>query len=207
MQNIAECRALVVNIRARIEELCTLSPQDILWSLHAANSLAGLLIARNLGLVDYPVKRVQKWIVGQIKNNQKDMLDLDSGVEEVLSLYILEHWGRILKLKSTQDLRKVNGNGLDELVIPDMMPVTEIVGRYETDIKRAYLIPKPLREWCGKQQINYSSFVKELFSKMGATKRKVRITRGTYVELRAQDVIIVDCAVGDIDDSGDTTSD
>ena len=101
----------------------------------------------------------------------------------------------------------MNGNGLDELVIPDMMPVTEIVGRYETDIKRAYLIPKPLREWCGKQQINYSSFVKELFSKMGATKRKVRITRGTYVELRAQDVIIVDCSVGDIDESGDIAND
>lgn len=203
MQNLAECRALVANIRSRIEKMCTLSPQDILWSLHAANSLAGLLIARNLGLVEYDVKRVQKWIVGQIKSNQSAMLNLDSGVEETLSLYILEHWGRFLKLKSTQDLRKVNSNGLDDLVIPDMMPVTEIVGRYETDTKRAYLIPKPLKDWCGKQQINYSAFVKDLCEKMGATKRKVHITKGTYVKLRTQDVIIVDCSVGEDDDSGD----
>jgi hypothetical protein len=89
---------------------------------------------------------------------------------------------------------------LDTLVVPDANPRVRLVARYETDIKRAYLVPKPLKEWCGRQQINYSSFVDNLKTNMKATKSKVRLSRGTHMRLPPTDVIIVDFDVSQDDE-------
>ena len=55
--------------------------------------------------------------------------------------------GSILKIRSTDDMRKNQGNGLDDLVIPESDPRVRLVGRYETDVKKLYLIPKVLKAW------------------------------------------------------------
>ena len=76
-----------------------------------------------------------------------------------------------------------------------MLPRGKLVARYETDLKRAFLVPKPLKVWCGDQQINYSEFVNQLKSKLGAKKAKMRLSKGTHMNLPPTDVIIVDCSV------------
>ena len=125
---------------------------------------------------------------------------MSDSAEQTLNDYMNEHWGNVLWIKSTDDLRKQNNNGLDTLVVPDANPRVRLVARYETDIKRAYLVPKPLKEWCGRQQINYSSFVDNLKTNMKATKSKVRLSRGTHMRLPPTDVIIVDFDVSQDDE-------
>ena len=115
---------------------------------------------------------------------------------EVLNDYINEHWGNVLWIKSTDDLRK---NEAESIVIPEVLPRGKLVARYETDLKRAYLVPKPLKIWCGEHQINYSSFVSDLKTKMGARKSKIRLSKGTHMNLPPTDVIIVDCSVENLD--------
>ena len=58
-------------------------------------------------------------------------------------------------------------------------------------LKKVYLLPKPLKLWCSAQQINYSAFLSDLKSKMGAKRDKVRLDKGTLLKLDPQDVIIV----------------
>ena len=96
-------------------------------------------------------------------------------------------------IKSTDDLRSKQGegNGLDKLVIPDAVPKIKLVARYETDLKKVYLLPKPLKLWCSAQQINYSAFLSDLKAKMGAKRDKVRLGKGTLLKLEPQDVIVV----------------
>ena len=79
--------------------------------------------------------------------------------------------------------------------MPDALPRGQLVARYETDLKKAYLVPKPLRMWCGEQQINYSAFLQDLQTKMGATKTKVRLSKGTHMQLPPTDVIVVGCSI------------
>jgi hypothetical protein len=118
---------------------------------------------------------------------------MGASVEEILNNYINEHWGNVLWIKSTDDLRRQGEKEL--IIIPELLPRGKLVARYETDLKRAYLIPKPLKAWCGEQQINYSAFVSELKRKLGATKSKIRLSKGTHMNLPPTDVIIVDCSV------------
>ena len=75
------------------------------------------------------------------------------------------------------------------------------MGRYETDTKRAYLLPKILRAWCGKQQMNFASFKKELEDDYGAKTTKVRLTKGTTTQLPPTTVISIDCSKVDVSES------
>ena len=100
-------------------------------------------------------------------------------------------------IRMPDDLRKQNPE-TEQVIIPEHLPRGKLVARYETDLKRAYLIPKPLKSWCGDQQINYNSFVHDLVKKLGAKRSKMRLSKGTHMNLPPTDVIIVDCAVEDV---------
>ena len=129
---------------------------------------------------------------------------MSMSAEETLNDYIHEHWSNVLWIKSTDDLRKQNNNGLDSLIVPEALPKGKLVARYETDLKIAYLIPKPLRIWCGEQQINYTAFLQDLNTNMGAKKMKMRLSKGTHMQLPPTDVIVVSCSIEGSDEAGST---
>jgi len=158
-----------------------------------AYTVTGVILAKKAGLLDYDSRAIFKWGVDQLKENKRQVSDMSTSVEEVLNDYIHEHWSNVLWIKSTDDLREQTGK--EQIIIPEALPRGRLVARYETDLKRAYLVPKPLKAWCGDQQINYNSFVYDLQHKLGARKTKMRLSKGTHMNLPPTHVIIVDCAV------------
>ena len=124
-------------------------------------------------------------------------------MEETLNDFIHEHWSNVLWIKSTDDLRTQEGD-VTSLIIPEALPRGKLVARYETDLKRAYLVPKPLKAWCGEQQINYNAFVGDLKSKLNAKRIKIRLSKGTHMNLPPTDVISVDCLIDNETKAGDT---
>jgi hypothetical protein len=90
------------------------------------------------------------------------------------------------------------------LVIPEALPRGKLVARYETDLKRAYLVPKPLKSWCGQHQINYNAFIGDLKQKLNAKRMKIRLSKGTHMNLPPTDVIAVDCLIEDEAKTGNT---
>jgi hypothetical protein len=157
------------------------------------------MIAKQLGLVDYDYKKIFNWGISQLLENKRQVSDMNISVEEILNDFIHEHWSNVLWIKSTDDLRKQHDIDNDSLIIPEAVPRGKLVARYETDLKRAYLLPKPLKSWCGEQQINYNSFVHDLMTKLNAKKSKMRLSKGTHMNLPPADVIIVDCSVEKLD--------
>ena len=146
------------------------------------------------------MEALTKWVVRLLKENKKSVSEMGASVEQVLNDYIMEHYGNVLWIKSTDDLRKQNetnilANGLDSLVVPDAVPKVKFVARYETDIKRMYLLPKPLKEWCGKQQINYAGFVEDLIEKLKGKRTKMRLSKGTQMRLPPTNVIVVNFSI------------
>ncbi len=200
MANKEEVKALMQRVQLNIDREAGLTPENRFWSAGAASTLTGLIIAKRLGLVNYDIKKLTKYVIQLLKDNLAVVSGMDCSASDTLNDYIHEHWGSILKIKSTDDLRKNNGNGLDSLVIPELDPKVRLVGRYETDIKRVYLVPKPLKAWCGRQQINYSSFVQDLKDKFGGKTVKMRLTKGTSMQLDASTVLSVDCSGVESDD-------
>ena len=198
MNNLEDAKKLLVKVQAKVDAQASLTAENRFWSVLVSATVTGLILAKRAGLVNYDTKKVFKWGVEQLKENKRQVEDMSVGVEEVLNDYIHEHWSNVLWIKSTDDLRK-QGTDVESVVIPEALPRGKLVARYETDLKRAYLIPKPLKAWCGEQQINYNSFIYDLKTKLGAKKSKMRLSKGTHMNLPPTDVIIVDCSVEKLD--------
>jgi hypothetical protein len=201
--NIESVQALMSQVQSKIDTAAGLTAENRFWSAGAAATLTGVLIAKKLGLVNYDTNKLFKYILRLLKENKSASADMNSSAIETLNDYFHEHWGSILKIKSTDDLRKGQRNGLDGLVIPELDPKVRLVGRYETDTKIAFLSPKPLRAWCGKQQLNYPAFKQELEDDFGAKTVKVRLTKGTNTRLDATWCLAIDCSRADVGENAD----
>ena len=192
LNDIEGTKELLKKVQIKIDTVAGLTAKNRFWSALCACSMTGIIIAKKLGLVDYDTKKLFQFIIKQLKKNVHSSNDMGSSVEEVLNDYIHEHYSNVLWIKSTDDLRA----DASTLVVPEAVPRGKLVARYETDLKKVFLLPKPLKRWCGEHQIDYSSFTSDLKEKLGATKGKVRLSKGTHLNLPPAHVIIVDCKIG-----------
>jgi len=191
-----EVRALYEKMQQKIDTAANLNAANRFWSAGAAAILTALLVCNKIGLLNYDPKGMFRFLVNDLlKSNNSSMTDMAASAQDVLNSYVLEHIDQVLQIKSTEDLRSKHGNGLDTIIVPEARPRFNFVARYETDLQKLFLVPKPLREWCIAQQINYGSFTAELKNKMGAKKIKVRLGKGTHMNLPPADAIVVEFAI------------
>ena len=202
MQHLGETKLLVETLQRKIDAAAGLGPENRFWSAAASVTLAAAVICKHLDLISYDVKNLQSYVIksilGQNKTTSHDM-SLDP--MDLVTQYTYQNLGRILQIKSTLDRRKKgDDNGIDDLVVPDQQPrTTDIVGRYETDLQVLYLLPGPFRDWLAEKQVNYNSVLAELKANHKATRRKIRLTKGTKLLMPVIDSIEIPIALGDGD--------
>lgn len=200
MNHVDEVRELLETVQMRVDRVAKLSADNRFWSVGIAWPIAGLMIAKRIGLVEFDVKAVFQWATTTlVDQNKANIAELDATVQDIMNEFFNEHISNILQIKSTQDSRSLNGNGLDTLVVPEAIPRNKLVARYETDKKTAYIVPKTLKNWCAERQYNYGWLINEIKTHYNGRRGKVRLSKGTHLNLPPTDVIIADFPL-DIDD-------
>ena len=190
-------------IQEKVDREMALEAKNRFWSVQAAVAITALVIAREIGLLSYDVPKMRKFALDLIRANKRAAIESVVSIDTMVNDYVNDNYGSILWIKSTEDSRGANGNGLDTLAVPEHQPRMKFVARYETDTKYLFLMPKPLRAWCAKSRINYDSFVKDAMSELNGRKAKVRLSKGTKLNLPATDVIILECASMDLPEGPD----
>jgi len=202
LQDMDTVRKLLDNVQRKLDKACDLTMQNRLWSAQGAVTIAALILAKNAGLLDYDVKKLFAWTVNLIKDNKRNAKEAVAPIESIITEFVAEHYGDMLWIKGSDNGGSGdNANGLDSLVVPEMNPRGKLVARYETDTKLLFLVIRPFKTWCTKRRLNYDSVIKEAYAKFGGGKKKMRISRGTKLNLPAVDVIELDCGkieLGDI---------
>ena len=192
MNNLDETRAIIKKVQQRVDEKAELTSENRFWSDTITATIAGLLIAKKIGLHDFDVQKIFTWATTDlIAQNKRGLSEMEHSVTDVLNDFFAENISYILQIKSTQDLRGSNDNGLDQHVIPEQVARGRLVARYETDTKLFYVKPKPLKEWCGELQINYAHLVSEIMSKCDGKRKKKQLTKGTNLQLPPADTIVM----------------
>ena len=202
INNKDEVRKIVDSVRVRLDKSAGLGPEHRFWTNGNAAIIAGLMIAKKLGLVNYDVASVYRWIVGELISRRNYVSDAGASVTETLNNYLSENYNNMLKIESTEDLRGKNDNGLDQLVPVGATPRNTLIARYEPDTKLLFLRLKPFREWCIDQQINYQGVVDDLKEKLGAKRIKKRLTKGTDFNLPPDWVLEMEFAGMEYDGDG-----
>jgi len=191
MNNLDEVKRLIQEVQIRVDRQADLSSENRFWSVYATLTLAGAVIAHQLELIRFDIPALTNWCINMLVDNKSRTQDMAVSIEQTLNEYVNEHYDNILRIKSTSDLRKRDGSAIESIILPEAIPRNRLVARYETDVKKLYLVPKPLRMWCGEQQINYAAFVNDLTEQLGAKRVKMRLSKGTPLDLPSIDVIAV----------------
>jgi hypothetical protein len=198
MQNKDQVDILLTTMQRQIDRAANLGPENRFWSAVAAATISAAVICNHLGLLPYDVKGLRDYVLRKVLQvNQQASGAMTIDALPVVTDYVYQNWGRILQIQSTATGRNGHNNGLDLLVVPEQMPKgTEIIGRYETDKRRLYLLVKPLRTWLGEQQFNFASTIDELCTNHGAKRMNVKLTRGTAMNLPPAACIALDMDIG-----------
>ena len=194
-----EARELFFAIQKKLDDAAGLLQPHRFWSVQAAAALTGLTIAKRLKLINYDIAALFKWIIARIQLNKAGLVADNSDPESILASFLAENYNNTLRIRSTDDAR-TSGDS-DTFIVPDSAPRMQLVARYEYDIKMMYILPKPFREWCGKLQIPYADVVAGLKAgRTGAHMKKIRIGKGTRMNIPPTDALVINCKDFMLDD-------
>ena len=194
LKHMDEILPTLEEVQRKIDLAADLKAENRFWSSQVACVVTGLMFAKRAGLVDFDIKNLVKWVITDLLAKAKESADSMRGsVEDVLTDYIAENYNNMLRIDSTQDTRR-DANGIEKASLPEASPRGTLVMRYEYDLKRLYILPKPFKDWCIKHQINYSGVIESLRDgRTHARKVKQRLGKGTHVNLPPTDVWVLDC--------------
>ena len=195
VDHVDEVRDQFRKLQQKLDKAADLTNVQRFQSAGFTALLLGGVIAKALGLVRFDVENLFWCTVDLLKAAADARLNTQKSPSEHLNDYIAEHWNDILKIKSTQRHQGTAAEpGVDELVVPEASPRMKYVARYETDVDRLFLLPKPFKLWCTKQQLSPELLISGL-EKTHRVKRgvAVRLGKGTsFGKLPPTKVYVVD---------------
>lgn len=192
VNNVDQARDFFNATQQRLDAAAGLSSKNRMVSAGFAAMLAGGMIAKKLGLIQFDMKRVFDLVVKLIRERADYLEATKKKPIDYLVQYVAENYNNILRINSTQDLRGKADPVADTFVVPDATPRGELVARYEPDTKRLYLYPKAFKEWCVKQQLNAAALLEELAKEYHYEYRKVHMSKGTTLSMPKTLVHIVE---------------
>jgi hypothetical protein len=189
IQNIDTVRQLVTKTVEHINQKAKLAAPNRFWAAQTGTTIAGCRIAKNLGLIDWDVDSLLDWVIKKLSVMRLDMKDMDINVQDLISQYYQDNIRGILRIKSTDDARIEQDTS--QFINPDATPFYRWVARHEYDANKLFIVPKPFKEWCVTNNFDYSAIKTKLTAEMGCTATKVRLGRGTKINLPPQHVLVI----------------
>jgi hypothetical protein len=157
VNNLEEAKNTYKQIQAKIDKEVQFTSRERFWSAVCATIITGGLIAKELGLHDYDMKEVYKWMKGMLSEMRVDVKPPNDSPVTALGEFVNAHLAvNTLVVNGEVDARTSMQS------IPAMEPRGELLIRYEPDTKHLYVSAKQFKEFCVKQQTNYKSLLKIL---------------------------------------------
>ena len=190
--NRDEAIRLVLSVQAKIDKELRLTQRERFWSGQIACNLAGGLIAQDLGLINYDMPRIYKWVCQLIRELRETNVAPPDNAANVIGDYINRHIRNALIINGEADSRtKLTAAPVQE-------PYGQLLIRYEPDTKQMFIVSRHFKDDCVKTQINYRDLLKQLTIKgiyKGATTR--RMTTGSKIKGTPVHVLHLDCNAPD----------
>jgi hypothetical protein len=201
LSNMVAAKKLVDTMSDKLVEAAGLGPQNRGWVAQAATTLAGLLIAKTIKLHNFDMDALFAWTVKTLKDKKVEAAQYNVKVEDLVANYIAENIRGVLRIKSTTDARGINDpSGADVMSVPDATPMYRWVARHEYDQNRLFLLLNPFKKWLAQQQLDYNEMETLIFKEMNGKKEKVRLGKGTRLNIPPSYAIVLTWADNAVDE-------
>jgi len=204
VENKETAKKFLQSTQERLDAATGLTSKNRMVSASMAAYLAGGMLAKRLGLIDFDMKRVFDLVVRLVRERKSYFEGTHRSSLEYLTQYITENWNNVLRINSTQRASR-SGSTEDEFVVPDATPRISLVARWEPDTKLLYLLPKPFQTWCVEQQLNAKGLLQDIAKTNAVEFKKVRIDKGTKLSLSAINAYVINLPLEEPDNASATT--
>jgi hypothetical protein len=187
--NLEEALDSVMQIQQKLDKAIGLTSRERFWSAIIACNITGALIAKQLGIINFDVKRVFDWIIKEVKVMRTEIkAPAAISTASVINEFMNEHRGAVLVINGEADGR----TGMEQL--PMVEPkFNNLYIRMEPDTKRMFINAKQLRAYCSEQQITLKETLKTLeIDKAYLGLVKKRLAKGTKIVSGPVDVYVFD---------------
>ena len=189
VNNLEEAISTCLSIQAKIDKELKLTQRERFWSAVMAANITGGLIAKQLGLISWDMKRIYRWATGMLLGLREDVKPPASDVSAIIGDYVNRGIQNTLVVNDGVDRRS------NMPALPIMEPRGDLTIRYEPDTKMMYLAAKAFKNDCAKYQVNYKETLAELEAKGIFVGRAVkRLSKGMKVVSPGVQCLIIDCS-------------
>jgi uncharacterized protein (DUF927 family) len=188
IKNKSSVRQLVSDTRTDLVKALNADPSERFWIAQGATVFAGCTVAKELGLIDWDLDRLWKWIIEKIKAQRANMQGMDMDIEDLVSQFYMDHARSILRITSTSNTKDPE---LQNIIRPDFqdMPNYQFVARHETDINKLYIRIPVLTKWLAERKYTYESVKALICQKMNGKLSKKRMGSGTKMDIGVTHVL------------------
>ena len=175
---------LVLQVQQKIDKAVGLTSRERFWSAVVACNIAGALIAKDLKIIDFDVKRVYDWVIKEIGVMRNEVKAPSTSQASVINEFMNENRAATLVINGEADAR----SGMEQLPIVEPK-YDDLFIRIEPDTKRLFINCRQLRMYCAAQQITLKDVLKALEAdKTYLGRDKKRISKGTKIVSGSVDV-------------------
>lgn len=191
VSNLEEVKELLTHVQRKFDKELKLTQRERFWSAMAAANIAGGIIAKNVGLIEWDLARLYKWTCDMIQDLRQEVKPPTTNGFAILGDYLNTYINNTLVCDDGLDQRS-NMNAL-----PRMLPKNELLIRMEPDTNKVFVTTKHFKKYCADNQISYKETINLLKSEgyfIGNMNK--RLSKGMKITTPA-----VSCLCFDISDS------
>jgi hypothetical protein len=187
--NLETALDAVMQIQQKLDKAIGLTSRERFWSAIIACNIAGALIAKDLGIINFDIKRVFDWIVKEVKVMRNDIkAPTATHTASVINEFMNEHRASVLVINNEADAR----SGMEQLPLVEPK-FNDLFIRMEPDTKKMFINAKQLRAYCSEQQITLKETLKALeIDKAYLGLVKKRLSKGTKIVSGPVDTYVFD---------------
>jgi hypothetical protein len=193
--NLEEAVNTMRTVQEKLDKELNLTNRERFWSAVVACNIAGGLIAKNLGLLDWDMKNIYQWACGMIQGLREDVKPPVNDSAAIVGDFINRHMQNILVVNDEADSRT------NMQLAPTLEPRGELIIRFEPDTKKMYISAGAFRTDCVQAQIHYKEALNQLKKKgiyLGASTK--RLSKGMKMQSPGVHALIFDCSGSDFID-------
>jgi hypothetical protein len=163
-------------------------PQERFWIAQGATVYSGCVIAKELGLIDWDLDKLWKWILKLIKAQRANLKGMDMDIEDLISQFYMDNARSILRINSTASNTDPELQNIIPINMQDM-PNYRFVARHELDTSKLFIRIPPFKQWLAERKYTWSSVKALIYARMEGKSTKKRMGAGTKMDIGVTAVI------------------
>jgi uncharacterized protein (DUF927 family) len=188
IKNKVAVKELLADTRTKLIKVLNAEPQERFWIAQAATVHTGCTIAKELGLIDWDLDKLWKWILKLIKAQRANLKGMDMDIEDLISQFYMDNARSILRINSTASNTDPELQNIIPINMQDM-PNYRFVARHELDTSKLFIRIPPFKQWLAERKYTWSSVKALIYARMEGKSTKKRMGAGTKMDIGVTAVI------------------